>query len=106
MRGSRLPEAVMDNEAVHLTLQKLEAAQREVSDLLSAERYDDALAQSEAMYRLATSLPPNGNPAQIDMLRALASTHQEMSAHVASALQMFQTTGRKRQKAISAYGRR
>mgnify|MGYP001054428587 CR=1 FL=1 len=96
----------MDDQAVNVTLQKLEAAQSEVSNLLKAERYDEALDHCEAMYRLATTLPTEASPQQIDMLASLFVAHQEMTTAVTSALQRFQTNGRKRQQAISGYGKR
>ena len=92
-------------EAVNQTLQKLKAVQIEVNQLLRAGSYAEAIVESEAMYRLATSLPAHGNLAQSENLAALAKTHREMSDQVTSALQQFQTVGRKRQKAISGYRR-
>ena len=102
MLGNRLPEA-MTEEAVNLTLQKLKAVQSEVNALLKAGSYTEATAKSEAMYRLATSLPSHGNLAQTKTLAALARSHRELSGQVASGLQQFQIVGRKRQKAISGY---
>ena len=104
MLGSRLPEALME-EAVNQTLQKLKTIQIEVNELLRVGRYTVATMKSEEMYRIATSLPAHGNLDQSDNLAALARTNREMLGQVASALQKFQTVGRKRQKAISGYRR-
>ena len=92
-------------EAGNKTLQKLKAIQIEVNELLKAGSYAEATVESEAMYRLATSLPAHCNLAQSENLADLAKIHREMSDQVTSALQQFQKVGRKRQKAISGYRR-
>ena len=43
-------------EAVNKTLQKLKAVQIEVNQLIRAGSYAEAIVESEAKYRLATSL--------------------------------------------------
>lgn len=106
MLGNRLADTAMDAATVNDALQRLEAAQSEVNELLNAGRYEEAITQSEAMYRLATSLPKRADATQLSILASIASTHREISAQMAEKVQSFQTTGRKRQKAITAYGKR
>ena len=84
-------------------LNELRAAKSEVDSLLRAENYAEAIVKSEAMYRLATSLPIQGSPAEIENLTALTKTHHRMTEQVTAALNRFQAIGRKRQKAISGY---
>ena len=99
--GDRCADALNDAFA------RIEGTQDAIMRLLDAEAYDAALERSEAMLRLASTLPTYSNAAtaseQTSRLEALIAAHAQITARLRVARDRLQTTKRQRHRAIDAY---